>query len=189
MGREADLAFVVDDRAGIDDDRVGQFRIRAHHRAGGNDDVASQPRRRGNGRRGMHRIDQLKALLADKLAIAGSGPIIPNGDDHAARFRFELGQKIHLPQHGQPADGRAVEGRRRVEKAHRPVQSGRAQDVQNDLPMPARADDKHVHSRSRKGCPVAVIGRSCLRALMVQEFKGVQGFKSLAGFSLELLNP
>lgn len=143
----ADLAFVIDDATCIGNHRIGYFRLCANHCARGNDEILTQNRtRRDRGGRVDH-VDQIQLGFLDEPGIAGADAIIANRDDGAADLLLaKLEQEVDRTKHLDPANLSTDEVGIRIKKSADPVLVHRPEDIQDNFPMPAGANDDNVHA-------------------------------------------
>jgi hypothetical protein len=143
VDRLAHLALVLHDHAGVDDRRVADAGFGDDRSVGPDDHVAPQRGGGGDERRRVDGADELEPLGGERGGVLPAGAVVADRDDRVRHPLLlpQLRQHVRRPEHRHPADLRAGEPRVGIDEPDRVVPPGRAQDVEHDLAVSARADD------------------------------------------------
>ncbi len=135
------LAFVVDDGAGVDDHAVGNFGVRPHNRAGGDYDVSAKASAGRYDAGGMNCIDQFKPHVRQLGRVTFAGLVVSDADDGAFEFfGSQLGKRIELAQDRDFMYGLACQLRVSIDEADGVICSTLDQNIQNNTSMTTGAN-------------------------------------------------
>lgn len=144
VGSFANHRVMIDDAAGVEDNRVADLAVRADDDPGADDNVVADEDTLSEGRGGVNRVDQLEIGGADLACEGAADAVVADRDDRSLDFLLssDLRQLIDRTQNRTAVDASADEVWVSIEEADNVAAAVLGEDVEHDSPVAAGSEDQ-----------------------------------------------